>query len=183
MARLKYVTQDDLPSEYEELFDVDEDDPDDVLINVHRAMANNPRLFEGWDEWAWTLYDEVGNSRIRELAILAVANEVESKYVWHQHVRPALEAGVSREEILSLDNRDIDEFGPQETAVIEYVTALLHDAINDDTHSELAAFFPDDVVVALVFLASEYLQMSKVIDAMAIELEDEFVGWQLQQLD
>lgn len=37
--------------------------------------------------------------------------------------------------------------------------------------------------VALVFLATEYLQVSTRIDAMAVDLEDAFVGWQVERLD
>lgn len=34
-----------------------------------------------------------------------------------------------------------------------------------------------------MFLASEYLQVSKLIDAMAVELETPFVGWELERLE
>lgn len=183
MARLSYLTREDVPEEHEHLFDVDADDPDDVLINVHRAMMNNPRIKEAWDDWAWTLYDESEESRIRELAILTVARVVESRYVWHQHVQPALAAGVSRDEILAINELDFEGFEPEERAVINYAIAFLRDSIDDDTHAELANFFPDSTVVALIFLISEYLQVSKVIDALAIDLETEFVGWTLDQLD
>lgn len=183
MARLPLQSKEDLPDEYQDLFDVDEDDPDDVLLNVHRAMANNPRLLEAWGEWTWTLYEETGDARLRELVILAVANAVDSRYVWHQHVSNALAAGVSRAEITSIASGDLAAFDPAERAAIHYASALVGDGIDDDLHSELAAFVGESTVVAIVFLASEYLQVSAVIDAMAVELEDAFVGWQLERRD
>lgn len=183
MSRLPYLTKSDLPEEHEELLEVDEEDPDDVLLNVHRAMANNPRLLEAWGDWAWTLYDETGDERIREIAILAVANEVESRYVWHQHVSISIEHGVSPDEILAISQRDFEAFPPAQKAVLEYVTTLVTGSIDNETHDELEEFFTDDVVVAIIFLASEYLQASKVIDAMAVELETPFVGWELERLE
>lgn len=183
MARVPYLSKEDLPQEYQELFEVDEDDPNDGLVNVLRAMANNPRLLKAWSDWTWTLFDETGDSRLRELVILAVAKEVESRYVWHQHVRPALEAGVSREEILSIDGGDFEAFPPAELAALQYSTSLVAGRIDDGIHAELENFFNQDVIVAIGILASEYLQASTMIDAWAVELEDEFVGWQLQQLD
>lgn len=183
MPRLEYLTRDDVPDEYEELFEVDEDNPDDMLLNVHRAMANNPRLCKAWGEWSWTVYEEVGDSRIRELAILAVAREVGSRYVWHQHVPSGLEAGLSREELQAIHERRYDEFAATERAILEYVSAFLDDSIDDDVHARLASSFSEEVVVALIFLVSEYLQMSKVIESMAIDLETDFVGWQLENLD
>ena len=183
MSRLPYLTKSDLPEEHEDLFEVDEEEPDDVLLNAHRAMANNPRLLEAWGEWTWTVYDETGDERIRELAILAVANEVESRYVWHQHVPLSIENGVSPDEILAISQREFEAFVPAEKAVLEYVTTFVTGSIDDETHDGLKEFFTDDVVVAIIFLASEYLQMSKVIDAMAVDLETGFVGWELERLE
>lgn len=183
MARLPYLTRADVSEEHEYLFDVDEDDPDDVLINVHRAMMHNPHIKGAWDDWAWTLYGEIEDSRIRELVILTVARHVESRYVWHQHVHPALAAGISKDEILAVNELDIDGFAAEERAVIDYTIVFLEDSIDDDTHATLASVFPDSVVVALLFLISEYRQMSSVIDALAIELETDFVGWELERLD
>lgn len=183
MSRLPYLTKTDLPEEHEELFEVDEENPDDVLLNVHRVMANNPRLLEAWGEWMWTLYDETGDTRIRELVILAVAYEVESRYVWHQHVALSMENDVSREEILAVSQREFEVFTPAEKAVLEYATTLVTGSLDDETHDGLREFFTDDVVVAIILLASEYLQMSKAIDAMAVDLETAFVGWELERLE
>lgn len=183
MARLQYLSREDLPDEHRELFDVDEADPDDVILNVHRAMANNPRLLDAWSEWVWALYEEAGDARTRELVILAVARAVRCRYVWHQHVPIALEHGVSRGEIVGIADLDFATFPPAETALLTYTTTLVTGSIDDELHGELDRFFPAHEVVALLFLGSEYMQISWVIDAMAVDLEAEFVGWELEQLD
>lgn len=178
MARVPLLSQNDLPEEYQDLLEVDEDDPSDVVANVHRAMANNPRVMDAWVEWVLTLYDEVGDARTRELAILAVARATDSRYVWHQHVSVALDEGVSQPEILAIADQTFEDFTPAETAVLEYATAVATEG-NDD---ELSRHYDDSMVLALVFLAAEYVAIGRVIDALAVELADEFVGWQLQTL-
>lgn len=183
MARVPLLTQSDLPEEYQDLFGVDEEDPTDIVVNVHRAMANNPRVMDAWVEWARTLYDEVGAARTRELAILAVARATDSWYVWHQHVSVALEEGVSQSEILAISDQAFDEFTPAETAVLEYVTAVATEGPDDRLHDELSRHYDDSMVLALVFLAAEYVAVGRVIDALAVELAAEFVGWQLQHCD
>lgn len=182
MARVPLLAQSDLPEEYQDLFEVDEDDPSDILVNIHRAVANNPRILDAWGDWALTLYDEVGDARTRELGILAVARATDSRYVWHQHVSIALEAGVSQSEILAISDQTFDEFTPAETAVLEYVTAVATEEPDDGAHDNLSRHYDDSMVLALVFLAAEYVAASRVINALAVELADEFVGWQLQTL-
>lgn len=179
MARVPYLTQGDLPDEYQELFDVDESDSADVILNVHRAMVNNPRVFEAWGDWVWALYEEL-NGRTRELVILAVASATDCRYMWQQHVPLALEHGISHEEIAMIAEQEFTEFSPPETAVLEYTIALGTDAITDSLHAELSQFFSEQEIVALLFLGSEYYQLSMVMNAIAVDLEAAFVGWQLE---
>lgn len=180
MARVPYLTQKDLPDEYQDRFEVDEADPADVVINIHRAMANNPHVLAAWAEWVTRLYEEDGDARTRELAILAVASLVESRYVWQQHVPIALDEGVSPTEILAISNQDYDEFPQREAALLRYVMAFATGAVDEAAHTELSNVFDDRMVITTVFLVTEYVGISKVVDALAVELDGEFVGWELE---
>lgn len=177
MARLPVLDRTDLPAKHRDLFEVDDTDPDDLVLNIHRVWANNPNLLDDWGEWTWSLYDEVGDPRIRELAILTVARTLECQYVWHQHVPLATEAGVSRGEIRAVANGDYSDFSPAERAMIEYATALVSEGVDDDTHRALQRHYDAEVVVTIAFLASEYAQIAMMIDAFAVELEESFLGW------
>lgn len=183
MARVPYLRKADLPGEYTEMFEVDEDDSGDNVLRAHRAMANNPRLLQAWDEWARTLYDEVDDARIRELVILAVTREIGSRYIWHQHVQYALEEGVTRGEIVAVADRAYDGFSPQEGAVLEYVTGVVTTGIDDETHDNLVRFVSNATLVAILFLASEYLQGGILLDTLGVELEETIVGWELEGLE
>lgn len=180
MARLPTVTPEDLPEEHRDLFEVDEENPDDVTVTVHQVWANNPALYEAWDEWAWALYDAVEDPRKRELAILAVAEAVQCRYVWHQHVELATEAGVSPDEIRALASDELGTFSPAECVLIEYATAAITGTVDDDLHEQLATHYDDATIVALLFLVTEYAQIDATIDALGIQLEEDFVGWELE---
>lgn len=60
---------------------------------------------------------------------------------------------------------------------LRYLTKDIPEEIDDETHDELAEYFVDDAVGAVISLASEYLQIGEGIGALAVELEPEFVGW------
>lgn len=182
MARVPYVTREELPAEYRALFDTDPDDPEDVIVNVHRAWANNPRLLAAWVEWGTTVYEEVGDARLRELVLLAVARTLECRYVWHQHVPIAFESRVERREVRAVANGEYGGFEPRETAAVEYATALVTGEVDDATHEALASHVDDGTVVALAYLASEYEQIATLIDGLDVELAEPFVGWDLSQL-
>lgn len=183
MARVPLLSQTDLPEAYRYLFEVNADDPADFIVNAHRAMANNPKVLESWSGWASTLYDEVGDGRMRELVILAVASATDTRYVWHQHVSIGLEEGISQSEILAISEQEFDGFSPVETAVLEYATAVATEDLDPETHAVLADHVDPEMIITLVFLVAEYVGISLVIDAIAIEMADEFVGWQLEHLD
>lgn len=180
MARVPYLTQADLPEEYQYLFETDDDDPADVTVRIHRAWANNPTLLEAWGQWATTIYEEMGNARLRELVILAVAEVTDCAYVWQAHVPLARESGIDNEEILAITVGDFQEFSPAEHAALSYASAHVTNSVTDETHTQVAEHFDDSDIVTISTLASEYARISSTIDALGVEIDGEFVGWQLE---
>lgn len=179
MARVPYLTREELPAEYRHLFATDPDDPADVLVRIHRAMANNPALLEAWGEWAGTIYEEMPDDRLRELVILAVADVCECAYVWQQHVPLARELGIEDREILAILDGDLGKFPAAERAAIEYAVAHATGAVTDEIHERLSDHFDDRDIITISLLAGEYDRASGVIDALGVEIEGEFVGWRL----
>jgi alkylhydroperoxidase family enzyme len=180
MARLPYVTRDALPEEHQDLFDVDQENPDDTHANIHQVLANDPQLFKAWGEWAWALYDACGDARERELVILGIARAEDCRYIWHQHVPIALEQGVARDDIVAIADREYTRFPAREMALLNYVVAIPRDGISDDIHARLERDFSNREITAVLFLATEYLQISRMIGALEVELEEAFVGWRLE---
>lgn len=181
MARVPYLTQADLPEEYEHLFETDDDDPSDVTVRIHRAWANNPALFEAWGKWATTIYEEMDDARLRELVILAVAEVTDCAYIWQAHVPLARESGIEDEEILAISTGDFHVFSPAEHAALSYASAHVTNSVTDETHVQVAEYFDDSDIVTISTLASEYARISTTIDALGVEINSEFVGWKLEE--
>lgn len=179
MARVPYLTQDDLPAEHRHLFETDPDDPADVVVRIHRALANNPRLFAAWADWVATIYDEVADARLRELVILTVADAGDCAYVWHQHVPLARAVGIEDGEILAIHEGRFEGLPAEERAAIAYANAHATNDVTDEIHERLRDHFDDGEIVTIGLLASEYERALGVIDALSVELEGPFVGWRL----
>ncbi|MFC6733417.1 MULTISPECIES: carboxymuconolactone decarboxylase family protein [unclassified Haladaptatus] len=174
---------------------VDFSDPDpavDALVeetnlgplNVFRAIANNPPALATLTKSAGTLWAEAGiDIRAVELVILTVARATDCEYEWHQHVSVALDAGLAEETILAISSGAVAELAPLDAALVDYVTAYVHESVDDAVHDRLREHVDDRTVVGVAMLAGEYFALSRTIAALSVEPEDEFVGWDLANLE
>ena len=190
MARIPYLTQDDLSEADRDALDAlsDEDseaekkDEDDQVgvRNVFRVMAHNVDLLEGFRAYGSTLWHSSGLSPVeRELVILATAASVDSAYEWHQHVRISQQEGVSIDQINAVSGGKFDELEPAHAALVEYTTRFVDGTVDDDVHERLAEHYDDDQILAIGTIAGTYLGLARVLDALDVEIEKEetFVGW------
>jgi alkylhydroperoxidase family enzyme len=197
MARVPYLSEEELPEKYRYLFspanpfsvdrnattEDEEDAPWDGPQHTHRAIANNPELLEAYRRMGSSVWHASGLSdRERELTILTVARTLESAYEWFQHVRIALDAGVSREDILAVSHREYDPLSPSDRALVRYVAAFTDRTVDDETHAKLAEHFDEATIVGIGMLASYYIGIDYMGDAFDLEMEDEFVGWELENI-
>lgn len=180
MARVPYLDQDDLPEEYRPLFDIDEDAGPGSVINLWRAMANNPAILKSNMLWMNTLWEESGDSRLRELVIMAAARGQKSEYEWHQHVSIGRREGLTDAEMLDIEAGDYEAFDPRETAALQYADAVVAGDVDDATHEALAEWFDDGDIVALAMLLGSYVATALFLDALGVEPRDQFVGWRLE---
>ena len=115
--RLAPLAPEEMPAEIAEMFG------DFPLLNIFRTIAHHPELMKRWMVFGNHV---LGNSslspRDRELAILRVGSRCRSGYEWSQHVRIALDAGLSEEEIAIR--------GPHE--IVEGVVGILATEAGED---------------------------------------------------
>lgn len=194
MARLPYVDPSDLPADRRDLLDtLDDGDVPTAdershslrggTLNVYRVLGQNPDLLEAFRSYAGAAWDRNGLSTSeRESVILATAYHAGSAYEWHQHVRVALDAGVEPAEILAISREEPDRLPSERTALVTYVERFVDGRVTDETHERLAAHYDDRTVVGVGMLSGSYLGLARVIDALDVELETEFVGWELENL-
>lgn len=179
MARLPYVTRAELPAEHRHVIESHRVHPNETTL-VNRAIANNLPLAAARREFSrTTVRESLASDRERELVILTVAHRLGSRYEWHKHVNYARDEIVSTGEIDRIAAGDLEGFDDRERALIEYARRFADMDIDDATHEALAAHYDAEAIVGIGLLAMNYLGLAHVIDAFDVEVDDEFVGWQL----
>lgn len=177
MSRVPLVKKDHLPEEYEYLFETDSLGERNIL----QAIGNNPKILQSYMRYGTTLWTESNLShRERELIILTVASTSRSRYEWQQHVSMGREADISEEEMIVIGRHDFSCFSNRERIVLEYVRRFVEGTVTDDVHTALTEYHDSKVIVGIAALASHYIATAHMLEALAIPLEDEFVGWDLE---
>lgn len=170
------MDSDTLPEEYRDRFSAG-------ARHVHRAIANNPAMLRGFRGSNSTVWRESGLSgRERELAILASARASDSRYEWHQHARHGLSVGLTPEEIRAVSREEYDELSEDEAVLVAYAAAVSGGTVEDETFERFADRFDRETVVGTTVLVGTYAGLARALDAMEVEPEEEFVGWELEDL-
>jgi alkylhydroperoxidase family enzyme len=177
MARVPYVDASDVPDEYEDLL---ESSLQGKPLHVYQSLGNNPEVLAGLRSFLGSLWTDSGLSdRERELVILAAARETRNRYEWHQHVNIARDAGVDDDVIAGIGTGDLTALDADETALVEYATAVVSREVDAVAHDAIAARYDDEAIVGIAALAQGYAGLGGMIDAFDLELEagSEFHGW------
>lgn len=193
MARIPLANRSDLPEDQQHLIAAFREPADlepeyrhlmsSSERNVYAAFGRSPPLLAAFREFAGTLWDQSGlDSRERELTILRVARELHSRYIWHQHGRIALSAGVPKNDVRAVSSNALDRFGERERALLEYVRAYLTDSVDDDLHNRLASYYDDATIVGIGMLAGTYAIIAYSMSALSVPIEEEFIGWDIDNV-
>ena len=176
MARVPYLTREDLPHEKQGLYD---------QIAIHRgghvarpfaALLNSPEaasrvamLGEQLRYVASTI-----SSDVREIITLTTARILKCQYVWTHHCGSAKQAGV-REEVVEA----IGEGGPprrllpKEGVFLQFTRELLEDKrVRDTTYSAVEHLLGQQGVVDLILTIGYYATLCLAVNALEIDLED-----------
>lgn len=143
---------------------------DPLNFTVVGLLAHHPELAKAY--FAFSAYQLQRSSlpvRWRELAILRVAHRRRSPYEWGQHVKIALEGGITASEIEAL-GRGNEGFDGVDRLVLEAADELLTDGrLSDGTWAGLNVDLDTHQVTDLIFVVGAYAML-----AMAFET------WQVQ---
>lgn len=193
MARISLADADDLPTDQRDLIktlSTTEGLPEEYhhLIeeperNVYRTIARRPPILEPFREFGRAVWEHCGlTPRERELAILALGAEMRADYEFHQHVRIALREGLTPEEILAVVAGEDEAFGQSEQVLLGYVRAYVNRSVDDAACAALAEAYDEPTVVGVSLLAGIYTMIGLLGDALDLETEEPFVGWDLERL-
>ncbi|MCF8111161.1 MAG: carboxymuconolactone decarboxylase family protein [Desulfobacteraceae bacterium] len=145
------------------------------VLNIFKVMANCPKV--GLD------FLKLGNSILtkgcvdpclRELAILRVGDLAKAGYEWTQHVAVAKRVGVPDAQIEALPHwQTSDRFNETERAVLQYTDEVAEKIrVSDETFQAIKKFFTDEQIVELTTAIGYYGAVSRILEALQVELED-----------
>ena len=144
--------------------------------NLYRQLANHPKVIAAWNDFARTLRHDSRTPRaLRELMILRGAQLMRSEYEWAQHLKMARKAGVREAQIAALAAwRGSAEFTDKERAALGLAEAVTQGHVPDDAYAEAMRHFDHQDYVELAVTAAFYAMVARVLDAMHVQLEDDF---------
>jgi alkylhydroperoxidase family enzyme len=148
--------------------------------NLYRLLANQPALVAAWTEFFHAVRHESRTPRVlREIMILRAAQLVRSEYEWAQHLAMARKAGVREAQIAALaDWRASAEFDARERAALAITEAVTAGRMSDAVRAEAGRHFSDAEYVELCLTAAAYAMVSRMIDALGVELEPQVRDYQ-----
>jgi alkylhydroperoxidase family enzyme len=172
MARVPLVQDDDEAARATGIFDTFRDegrDPPDIF----RALANVPGLMTAHRALPQALRGrENCPPRLRELAVLRLAQLVGSGYEWSHHRPMALDAGVTSDQAAALAGwRESAVFGPAERLVLAAAEAVHEMAVTDELFGDLEAGLGRAGAMELIVVLSQYEAVARIIQALGVEVE------------
>ena len=170
MARLPYVDPATAP---EEVRSVLERLP--VPLNIFRMMAHAQTSFRPLLRLGTSILSQQKLSgKLRELAILRVAQLSPARYEWIQHVPIGKMVGVSDAQIAALERDDIVAscFAPDEQTVLQFTSELVRDVRpTERVFAEVAQRFSPQEIVELILTIGYYMMLARLMETTAIDLE------------
>lgn len=174
MARLPYLTRDDLPEADREIYDRFVQERGSEPGHVHRIVANAPNLLRRF----LGLANELRNGtqldpRLRELALMTVGRITGAEYEFTHHWNISLKVGVRREQLEKLAEYETSPvFNDQERAVMRYAAETTSNVkVSDATFAALRGFLDNRRIMELAMNVAFYNAVVRILVPMGVELE------------
>jgi 4-carboxymuconolactone decarboxylase len=143
--------------------------------NLHRALANNPAMAEGFYGLANAVHTTSHlPARVRELAILRVTANLRSDFEFSHHFRGCQTVGVSAEEARAVRDGRFAGFSEAERAALALAEAVEARRVTDELWAAAAAHFPQVELLDLVMAASFYGYASRLCLALGVPADEGF---------
>ena len=145
---------------------------DPLRFSVVGTMVRHPELARAF--WKFNGYQLSNNSlplRWRELSILRVANHRRSAYEWGQHVKIALEGGVTQAELDQLARGNAGFLG-SDLLILEATDQLLTTGhIGGEVWLQLQAELSEHQAMDLIFLVGTYSMLAMAFETWGLQPE------------
>jgi len=150
------------------------------VLNIFKVIAHNPPLLRDWLRMATPLLTGglTLSPRLREIAILRVAQLSRSEYEFAHHIRIARQAGLTLEEIAGLQDYDESElFSDLDRVVIAYTDAagaLAPDA--PELARGLKRWLSDRELMELSFCIGHWGMLARVLVPLEVEVDEAIIA-------
>ncbi len=169
MARLPYVDPATAPEEIRRIL---ERLPD---IRIFRMVAHAEGAFRPFLRLGSAILGgQELPARLRELAILRVANLCATRYEWTQHVAWGRRVGLSEAQIEALERGIVtsEAFDEEEQLVLRFTTEVVEKVrASDETFREVARRFTPREVVELVLTVGYYMMVARLLETTGVDLD------------
>jgi alkylhydroperoxidase family enzyme len=174
MARLPYLTREELPEGDRDIWDKFVQARGSEPGHVHRIVANAPNLLRRF----LGLADELRNGteldpKLRELALMTVGRIAKADYEFLHHWNISLRVGVRRDQLEQLaDFEHAGVFNDQERAVMRYASEVTTNVnVGDATFDALRSFLDNRRLLELTMNVAFYNAVVRILVPLGVELE------------
>ncbi len=155
----------------------------EMLLNIFKVFGHTPELGKVFtDSVMAMLKDSELEWVTKELLILKATHRNECQYCVVQHETLSKRLGISEEKIADIDGdkyKASPHFTEAEKALLDLTVQIGVDAnrISKDLWSRLKKHFSEPQIVEAVYVITQYIAISKFGDALGVELEPVFLGF------
>lgn len=138
-----------------------------------RAMAHRPEALKSFVPFYGAVMGPgTVERRVKELVYLATSFANECAFCSAAHRASGMKAGISEEELRSLQVEQDHSFSPAEKAAIHYARELARMADAEDSRDELHEHYSDEQIVELTLVAATANFTNRFNNGLVIEPED-----------
>jgi 4-carboxymuconolactone decarboxylase len=170
MARLPYVDPANAPLKVQEALAGLA-----VPLNIFRMVAHAETNFRPFLRYGGSILGlQQLSGRLRELAILRVANLSHARYEWVQHVPIAKAVGVTDAQVAALEagNATAACFDARDQLVLRFTEEVVRDVrASDATFAEMSRQFPPREIVELILAVGFYMAVARLLETTAVDIE------------
>jgi 4-carboxymuconolactone decarboxylase len=173
MARIPVIaSKDDVPAGHEHVWDQIARSRGKV-VGPFAVLLHRPELARRTAELgAYIRFESVLTPVDRELAIIALAREMDCQFEWAYHVLEARKAGVREEAIAAIREARMEPLTAEEALIVRYVSALFRrHRVDQPTFDGLRARFGVDGLVELTATAGYYGMLACTLNAFDVTPE------------
>ena len=176
MARVPFVEKETADPRVREFYEKLESGGQQIL-NIYKVLGHCPGMAPEFFRLAnRILFKGRLPPPMRELAILRVGHLANAPYEYTKHVEIGKKAGLSEEKIAAVpDWENAALFDEAERALLRFTDEVSQSVrATDEAFAALRQHFDDGQTVELTLVIGFYEMICRILEAMEVELEDDF---------